>query len=149
MDFKSSNAFSKIFWTHCFEVVPWVNRSVVEDTSMLNGPCIGGRQLEIYISIPSTTKIGTWTEFSYFEPIITVYVLSKLTIFSRLCWPYEAKKLVLFRCFVCIHTPYSWNIMRQKWEGNCGLWFLNEMVLKKYAESLKKIVGAVWELPAK
>ena len=39
--------------------------------------------------------------------------------------------------------------MRQKWEGDCGLWVLNEMLLKKYAESLKKIVGAVWELPAK
>ena len=48
-----------------------------------------------------------------------------------------------------IHTPYSWNIMCHKSEGNCGLWVLNEITLKKYAESLKKIVGAVWELPAK
>ena len=47
------------------------------------------------------------------------------------------------------HTPYSWNIMCYKSEGNCGLWVLNEITLKKYAESLKKIVGAVWELPAK
>ena len=47
------------------------------------------------------------------------------------------------------HTTYSWNIMRQKWEDDCGLWVLNEINLKKYAESLKKIVGAVWELPAK
>ena len=47
------------------------------------------------------------------------------------------------------HTTYSWNIMCQKWEGDCGLWVLNEIILKKYAESLKKIVGAVWELPAK
>ena len=39
--------------------------------------------------------------------------------------------------------------MRQKWEGDCGLWVLNEIILKKYAESLKKIVGAVLELPAK
>ena len=29
------------------------------------------------------------------------------------------------------------------------MWVLNEIILKKYAESLKKIVGAVWELPAK
>ena len=39
--------------------------------------------------------------------------------------------------------------MRQNCEGNCGLWVPNEIILKKYAESLKKIVGAVWELPAK
>ena len=42
LGFKNSNAFSKIFWPHCFAVVPWVNRSIVEDTSMLNGPCIEG-----------------------------------------------------------------------------------------------------------
>ena len=40
--------------------------------------------------------------------------------------------------------------MCQKWEGDFGLWVLNEIIIKKYAESLrKKIVGAVWELPAK
>ena len=39
--------------------------------------------------------------------------------------------------------------MCQKWEGNRGLWVLNEIILKKYAESLKKNVGAAWELPAK
>ena len=39
--------------------------------------------------------------------------------------------------------------MRQKSEGNCGLWDLTEIIIKKHAESLKKIVGAVWELPAK
>ena len=39
--------------------------------------------------------------------------------------------------------------MCQKWEGDRGLWVLNEVALKKYDESLKKIVGAVWELPAK
>ena len=39
--------------------------------------------------------------------------------------------------------------MRQKWEGDCCLWVFNETFLKKYAESLKKIKGAVWELPAK
>ena len=39
--------------------------------------------------------------------------------------------------------------MCQKWEGDCGLWVLNEIILKNYAESLKKIDGAVWELPAK
>ena len=39
--------------------------------------------------------------------------------------------------------------MCQKWEGDCGLWVPNEIILKKYVESLKKIVGAVGELPAK
>ena len=39
--------------------------------------------------------------------------------------------------------------MCQKLDGDCGLWVLNEMVKKIYTESLKKIVGAVWELPAK
>ena len=46
-------------------------------------------------------------------------------------------------------TTYSWNIMCQKWEGDCGLWVPNEIISKKYTESLKKIVGAVLELPAK
>ena len=48
-----------------------------------------------------------------------------------------------------VHTPYSRIIMCQKWEGDCGLWDLNEIIKKIYTESLKKIVGAVWELPAK
>ena len=39
--------------------------------------------------------------------------------------------------------------MCQKWEGDCGLWILNNIILKIYAKSLKKNVGAVWELPAK
>jgi len=33
--------------------------------------------------------------------------------------------------------------MRQKCEGDCGLWVLNEMIKKMYPENLKKIVGAV------
>ena len=47
------------------------------------------------------------------------------------------------------HTLYSTNNIGKKCEGNCGLWVLNEIILKICAESLKKIVGAVWELPAK
>ena len=39
--------------------------------------------------------------------------------------------------------------MGQKCEGNCGLWVLNDIFLNIYPENLKKIVGAVWELPAK
>ena len=39
--------------------------------------------------------------------------------------------------------------MYQKWEGYSGLWVLNEMSKNIHTESLKKIVGAFWELPAK
>ena len=41
------------------------------------------------------------------------------------------------------------NNMGQKFEGNCGLWVLNGIIKRMYPESLKKIVGAVWELLAK
>ena len=34
-------------------------------------------------------------------------------------------------------------------EGNCGLWVLNEMNKRIYPGNLKKIMGAVWKLPAK
>ena len=29
---------------------------------------------------------------------------------------------------VSAHTPYNWNIMCQKCEGDCGLWVPNEIV---------------------
>ena len=48
-----------------------------------------------------------------------------------------------------LHTIYTRINMSQKCEGNCGLWVLNEILKKTYPENLKKIVGAVWELPAK
>ena len=48
-----------------------------------------------------------------------------------------------------LHTIYTRNNMSQKCEGNCGLWVLNEIIKKTYPENLKKIMGAVWELPAK
>ena len=47
------------------------------------------------------------------------------------------------------HTIYTRNNMGQKCEGNCGLWVLDEILKKTYPENLKKIVGAVWELPAR
>ena len=47
------------------------------------------------------------------------------------------------------HTIYTRNNMGQKCEGNFGLWDPNEILKKAYPENLKKIVGAVWELPAK
>ena len=39
--------------------------------------------------------------------------------------------------------------MCQKCESNCGLWVLTEIIQKIFPENMKKIVGAVWELPAK
>ena len=34
--------------------------------------------------------------------------------------------------------------MCQKWEGDCGLWVLNEIIFKRYAESLKTWVKMQW-----
>ena len=44
---------------------------------------------------------------------------------------------------------YHWNEIFAGVEGDCGLWVPNELIFKKYAESLKTIVVAVLELPAK
>ena len=52
------------------------------------------------------------------------------------------------KLYTCTHHLCG-NDIGQKCEGNCGLWVLNEIVKRMYPESLKKIVGAVWELPAK
>ena len=50
---------------------------------------------------------------------------------------------------IAVHTTYTGNNMCQKCGGKSGLWVLHEIVNKTYAENMKKIVGAVWELPAK
>ena len=73
--------------------------------------------------------------------------------------PFKAKRWISKISFVLAsgkllgamtsHTIYSRNNMGQKCEGNCGLWVLNEIIFKIYPETLKKIVGAIWELPAK
>ena len=47
------------------------------------------------------------------------------------------------------HTIYIRNNMGQKCDGNCNLRVLNEIIRKIHPENLKKIVGAVWEIPAK
>ena len=52
-------------------------------------------------------------------------------------------------CWIRCHTTYPGNNMCQKCEGKSGLWVIHEMINKTYAESMKKIMGAVWELPAK
>ena len=48
-----------------------------------------------------------------------------------------------------MHTIYPGNNMCQKCGRKSGLWVLHEIVNKTYAENMKKIVGAFWELPAK
>ena len=50
---------------------------------------------------------------------------------------------------VADHTIYTRNNMGPKCEGNCALWVLNEILKKTHPENMKKIVGAVWKLPAK
>ena len=47
------------------------------------------------------------------------------------------------------HTIYPGNNMCQKCGHKSGLWVLHEILYKAYAENMKKIGGAVWELPAK
>ena len=49
--------------------------------------------------------------------------------------------------FTCITLPTA-EILNGK-NGISGLWVLNEIFQKKYPENMKKIVGAVWKLPAK
>ena len=71
--------------------------------------------------------------------------ISDFKIKSRISLSYPGN--VLAR--VQRHTIYTRNNMGQKFEGDCGLWVLNEILKKTYAENLKKIVGAVWEIPAK
>ena len=50
-----------------------------------------------------------------------------------------------------LNTPsmYTGNNMCQKCGHNSGLRALHEIMNKVYAENMKKIVGAVWQLPAK
>ena len=50
---------------------------------------------------------------------------------------------------VVCHATYIRNDMGQKCEGNYGLWAPNEVIKKIYPENLKKIMGALWELPAR
>ena len=47
------------------------------------------------------------------------------------------------------HTTYIRNNIGQKCEGKCGLWVLNEMIKKYILKVCRKIMGVVWELPAK
>ena len=66
----------------------------------------------------------------------------------------RGKTLLVIEIFFALyskqnHTIYSRNNMRQKCGGNCGLWILHEIIQNEYSENLRKMVGALWELPAK
>ena len=54
-----------------------------------------------------------------------------------------------YRYMDYVHTTYSWNIKWQKCAGISGLWVLNEIIQNIYLENMRKMVGAVWKLPAK
>ena len=78
---------------------------------------------------------NNWTILNPEESILVLFTI-KINVNSKI--------VVLI-----LHTTYNRNNMGQKCEDNCGLWVLNEILKKIYPENLKKIVGAVWELPAK
>ena len=77
-----------------------------------------------------------------FCPIMDFCFLTLLP--TRLC-----PAVCRFFVDVVCHTTYTRNNMGQKCEHNCGLWVLNEIFKKIYPENLRKIVGALWKLPAK
>ena len=56
-------------------------------------------------------------------------------------------KLLKLQRFVSTWTYSRYN-MGQKCEDTYGLWVLNVIMKKIYPENLKKIMGAIWELPA-
>ena len=66
---------------------------------------------------------------------------------NNLSIPFLVKKNYIF--MKKIHTTYPGNNMCKKCGGKSGLWVLHEKMNKTYAENMKKIMGAVWELPAK
>ena len=48
---------------------------------------------------------------------------------SELCYSQANNKLSKYFFFFC-HTTYIRNDMGQKYEGNCGLWVRNEIIIK-------------------
>ena len=84
--------------------------------------------------------------------------------FSKKTWPsflLTEKLTAHLRCYLgsdfgylrdesyIVHTIYPGNNMCQKCGRKSGLWVLHESINKTNAENMKKIVGAIWELPAK
>ena len=55
----------------------------------------------------------------------------------------------LFACYNTNHTTYIRNNMCPKCGGKSGLWDNFFRLEENYAENMRKIVGALWELPAK
>ena len=75
-----------------------------------------------------------------------------LVILDEMKWANDINSLIFDSCNIIegimYHTTYRRNNMHQKCGGDFGLWVLNEIILKKYPENMKKKLGAVWELPA-
>ena len=88
--------------------------------------------------------ICKWQQFAGFSTL-TIYYFRNLII----RFPKSMKSERAFELNIPAQITYSWFIMGLKSEGNCGLWFFNKIMIKICTESLKKIVGAVWEIPAK
>ena len=109
---------------------------------------------KVGISFAVQTCIDNQCLSSYFEKLpINVFYYPKGKIILK--WGDHVNLIIYFSMqwrqikAWADHTTYSRNNIGQKCEGNCGLWVLNEIIKRMYPESLKKIVGAVWELPAK
>ena len=101
------------------------------------------KKLEIQKTKP--TLIISVLKVDYLVPFLGLKKLKKQKIGATFLFPEGLANTP----FKGSHTTYTRNNMGQKCEGNCGLWLLNEIILKIYLENLKKIVGAVWELLAK
>ena len=70
----------------------------------------------------------------------TGYIMNKMHLCALCKYLIPVSKHRLQNAIYLPHTAYYiWNIMCQKCEGNCGLWVLNEIFLKKYPENLKNI----------
>ena len=65
------------------------------------------------------------------------------------CHNYVRHALYTVKSWGPKHTTYSRNNICQKCGGDCGLWVLDEIILKIYPENMKKIMVAILELPAK
>ena len=74
-----------------------------------------------------------------------IYVAGKKRPEIVVNWPY-AKVVCFFgiqslglasKVLSVRHTAYSWNILCQKWEGDCGLWVPNEIIKKHILNILK------------
>ena len=97
-------------------------------------------------------QLLTFIQIGYGHTVIsTGYLYSGWGIPSSIMPKYD-KRLFLIKgkkstsqfssenwALLILHTIYTRNNMGQKCGGNCGLWVLNEILKKTYAENLKKM----------